>query len=214
MFRSFHKVVVLTAAVLLMPGCSFTPDYQQALDMTVEDYRNKVKKDNAGAGHIIVFSSEDAVQNNPGTADSERDDNYVRAEVDRRTGATSYQIINLIHYQGEDWNHYQTVKYLTQEGVIEDKLIVVKREVTDCSVFSGGNYIEIVGFNLSEEIVKNGAQRYKPGDKTGLKYKFFAKNGEGYKGILFAQELVAVYSLVEEYKKNQTIGSLSGTYGF
>ncbi|MGR9074152.1 MAG: hypothetical protein ACU833_13915 [Gammaproteobacteria bacterium] len=194
-----------TAIILWIPtllACSSGHRYRQAMEMSVEDYQSKVSLVDLSAEHLVIISSKDALVTNLGPEDSDEDDNYVRAFINTRSGRITYQIVNLINYEAEEWKFYERAKYLTQDGVVSDELTVIERSVKECSVFSGCAYVETVGFEIPEKIVKKGAERYLPDKSTGIRYKLTAQSGDEYSGVVFAQELIAVLQAVEDYKKN------------
>lgn len=190
---------VLLLSTIFLAACSSTPKYQQAMDLSVNDYQQSIsRKDTVGQ---IVFSTKKALHNNPGTSDSEYDDNYARAIINTDTNEISYQIVNTIQYQAPNWRFYQQAKYVTQEGVNEEDVSVIDQQVLECSVFSDCSYLEIVSFEITEEIVQKGVARYQPGMQVGIKYMLIPETGENYKGIIFAQELIALYNAAQKFQE-------------
>lgn len=185
--------------LILLTACSSTPKYQQAMTLSIDDYQQSVSREDTDK--LIIFSSKNALHNNPGTTDSEYNDNYVKAIVDKITGNVSYQIVNTIRYQAPSWRFYELAKYVTREGVTEQPINVIEHQVLECSVFSDCSYLETVSFEIAEELVIKGAERYQPDTQSGIKYLLIPKTGQNYSGIVFAQELIAVHNMVETFKK-------------
>jgi hypothetical protein len=183
--------------LILVTAC--TPKYQQAMTLSVSDYQQSVSREETDK--VIIFSSKDALHSNLGTTDSEINDNYVKAVIDKISGKVSYQIVNTIQYQAPDWHFYELAKYVTQEGVTEQPISTIDNQVLECSVFSDCSYLEIISFEIDEQLVKKGAERYQSDTQSGIKYLLIPKTGQNYNGIVFAQELVAVYNMVEATKK-------------
>lgn len=201
MTKLFWQPALLFLTILLA-GCSSTPKYQKAMELSVDEYQQNIsRKDTA---NYTTFSSQEALHNNPGISDSEYDDNYVQAVIDKHTGAVSYQVVNTIHYQASSWRFYQQAKYVTQEGINEQPVQLIDQKILECSVFTGCSYLETISFELNQEIVEQGAERYEPGMQVGIKYMLTPKTGQNYKGIVFAQELIAVYNVVKQYQQGQS----------
>lgn len=184
----------------LLAGCSSTPKYQQAMALSIDDYQQKVvMKD---SDKRLIFTSEPVLHNNPGTTDSDYNDNYFRAVIDKVSGRLSYQVVNTVAYQAPTWRFYEFAKFVTQEGINEQETQIIEQKVIDCSVFSPCSYAETISFEIDEDIVKSGAERYQPDNRAGIKYKLIARSGEHYSGIIFAQELIAVYNKIQQYRNN------------
>ena len=198
MKNPFWQAGILLFTVLLA-ACSSTPKYQQAMDLSVNDYQQSISRDDIE--DLIILSSKKALHNNPGTTDSEYDDNYARAVINKLTNEISYQIVNTIQYQAPNWRFYHQAKYVTQEGVSDERIIVIDQQVLECSVFSDCSYQETISFEITEEIVKKGAERYQPDMQVGIKYMLIPEVGENYKGIIFAQELIALYNAARKFQE-------------
>ena len=187
--------------MFLLNACSSTGGYRQALEMSVDEYKNKITIDEVSSNQLAIISSKNAFPKAPEMTESEKDDNYVRAFVNKSNGEAAFQIVSVIHYEDDNWRFFDQASFLTRDGMNEDKLTLIERKVIECGVFSGCEYMENVGFEIPEELVKKGAERYDPGVVSGLKYVLNSKSGKEYKNIIFSQELIAVLRAVEDYKR-------------
>ena len=201
MTKSFWQTTLLFLTILIT-GCSSTPKYQEAMTLSVDGYQQNISRSDT-VKHT-TFSTQEALHNNPGTTDSDVDDNYVRAVIDKHTGIVSYQIVNTIYYQAPSWRFYQQAKYVTQEGVNEQPVELIDQKIIECSVFSGCSYLETISFEITQEIVEKGAERYEPGIQAGIKYVLMPTTGQKYVGIVFAQELIAVFNAVKLFQQGKS----------
>lgn len=129
------------------------------------------------------------------------DDNFLRAFVDEKSGRTTIQLYQVIYYQGSGWNFYQTVNFETASGPESRPVTIIKRDV-DCSGsrYSGCTYVEHVGFDVDEKLLRIIAERYQPGQRAGWKFKFSAKSGKEYNDGMLPAEVAGFLETLDAYR--------------
>jgi hypothetical protein len=129
------------------------------------------------------------------------DDNFLRAFIDKNTGEVTYQVYQVIHYQDRSWNFYNRVNFETLAGPQSRNVTVIGRDV-DCagSRYRGCTYVEDVGFEVDDSLLRAVASRYVPGDLNVWKFKFGAKSGEDHRDGILSSEVAGFLDRVDAYR--------------
>lgn len=134
------------------------------------------------------------------------DDNFLRTFIDKDSGSTSFQLYQVIYYQGSGWNFYQTANYETPSGPQSKPVTVIKQDV-QCtgSRYGGCTYVEHVAFDVEEGVLRAVAANYAPGRRAGWSFKFRAKSGNTYNDGMLAAEIAGLLDAVDEYRKRKSL---------
>lgn len=128
-------------------------------------------------------------------------DNFLRAFVDKKTGAVSYQLYESVMYNAPAWRFYSWANYPTSQGVQTVDLTVINRTVGSCGTYSGCTYVEDVAFDLSPGLVAALASLYHPAPEPIVwKYKLKASAGEDLIDAINTAEVAGLVSAVAKYK--------------
>ncbi|WP_420553820.1 hypothetical protein [Neptuniibacter marinus] len=122
--------------------------------------------------------------------------------MNKKTGATTFQVYNSIYYKGSGWKFYNRVNYETPDGPKSKKLTVIDRDV-DCtgSRYGGCTHNEHVAFTVDAALLETIANKYRPSMRAAWKYKVIPKAGDDYNNGLLPAEIVAIVEVVAEYKE-------------
>jgi hypothetical protein len=127
-------------------------------------------------------------------------DNFLRAYVHKKTGRRSYYVHNIIRYRSSDWSFYSFVNYEAPDGPKLKQLIVIDRDA-HCSEARnlGCTFVEHVGFDVDEEMLRLLAKEYQPGARLAWNYKLIPKIGEEYRDGILHAEVAGFLERVNDY---------------
>lgn len=120
---------------LALSGCTTTSresQLQTALSLTKEHFKNTAMVKDDSLDTIATISTVNGFQEKRGLLGIVWEDNFLRAFIDKKTGKTSFQLYQVINYQGGGWNFYQTVNFETTSGPQSTPVTVISRDV-DCT---------------------------------------------------------------------------------
>ncbi len=127
-------------------------------------------------------------------------DNFLRAYIHKKTGRRSYYVHNIIRYRSSDWSFYSFVNYEAPDGPKVKQLIVIDRDA-HCSEARnlGCTFVEHVGFDVDEEMLRLIAKEYQPGARLAWNYKLIPKIGEEYRDGILHSEVAGFLERVDDY---------------
>lgn len=127
-------------------------------------------------------------------------DNFLRAYIHKKTGRRSYYVHNIIRYRSSDWSFYSFVNYEAPDGPKLKQLIVIDRDA-HCSEARnlGCTFVEHVGFDVDEEMLRMVANEYQPGARLAWNYKLIPKIGEEYRDGILHAEVAGFLERVDDY---------------
>ena len=200
--QSKLTLIVLLASALV--GCATTSREAQietALSLTKEHFRSTAAVKDDSLDTVATITTVNGFQEKRGLLGIVWDDNFLRAFIDKKTGRTTIQLYQIIYYQGSGWNFYQTVNFETPAGPQSKPVTVIKRDV-DCtgSRYSGCTYVEHVGFDVDEDLLRTIAGSYQPGQRDGWKFKFVAKSGREYNDGMLPAEVAGFLEAIDSYR--------------
>jgi hypothetical protein len=127
-------------------------------------------------------------------------DNFLRAYIHKKTGRRRYYVHNIIRYRSSDWSFYSFVNYEAPDGPKLKQLIVIDRDA-HCSEERnlGCTFVEHVGFDVDEEMLRLIAKEYQPGARLAWNYKLIPKIGEEYRDGILHAEVAGFLERVDDY---------------
>jgi hypothetical protein len=124
-----------------------------------------------------------------------REDSFLRAFIDKKTGAVVAQIYHVAEYGGRGWNYFNRASYEGPSGLIEVQTDSIGSDV-DCQRY-GCYYTEEVGIPVDFALLELMATKYDPAiPLMGLKYRLFGKSGETVDSGIPINEIVAFVNVV------------------
>jgi hypothetical protein len=196
-----------TALSVALAGCVGTTSegqIQTALSLTKEHFKNTAIIKDDSLDTTATITTENGFQEKRGLLGIVRDDNFLRAFIDKKTGQTAIQLYQVIYYQGSGWNFFRTVNYETTTGLESRPVTIISRDV-DCSGsrYSGCTYTEHVGFEIDEEFLRTIAGGYQPGQRAVWKFKFIAKSGEDKNDGMLPAEVAGFLEAIDAYRASR-----------
>ena len=130
-------------------------------------------------------------------------DNFLRAFVDKTSGAASYQLYQRIVYEGRLYKYFRTVNYETQSGPRSVETLDLGR-TEQCSrsqLFGGCTRTESLAVPIDEALLRTIAARYAPGADTAWHFRFKAQSGDDYDGAMAPAEVAGLLAKVADYRR-------------
>lgn len=135
-------------------------------------------------------------------------DNFIRAFVNKKTGAVTYQVYQIIHYRSPSWRFYNLANYETKTSPRQTSVTVIDRDV-DCtgssSRYSGCSYTEHIGFDVDEDLMKSIAASYVEGVQVVWRFKLGSKSGVEHQDGFMLSEIAGIVGAVEKYRRSSNV---------
>lgn len=124
---------------------------------------------------VATITSEKVWKSRGKFTDKVRSDNFLRAFIDKSSGAVRYQLYQEITYSG-DWRRITSVNYATPNGPVSTPVASISREVISCD-YGLCVYREVVGFDIPSDQLQAIAASYKPGQSKLWRFRFKGQSG-------------------------------------
>jgi hypothetical protein len=168
----------------------------QALDG--EHFERTTRVQDSDLDITATISTKEAFRYRGGFTDRVRSDNFLRAVVTKRTGATTIQLYQSVVYN-DPARHFRIANYQTPSGLRTGPLTVISETVLAC--FGGlCSYQEDVGFEVAEEDLRQIAAAYDAGDHRPWRFKFVATAGEDWEDSMSPAEIIGLLRRLDSYR--------------
>ena len=205
--RSFLNFAVISVVIGITPAMAKgnQPDRQtrQLFAMTPSDFQRVVDLKDDSLEPIAVLTTMQGFQKKAGLLGVVYSDSFLRAFVNKDTGATTFQVFVYMSYDAE-WQFFQSVNFRTQSGLHSAVLTVIGRDVLSCNSI-GCLHVEKVGFGLTENDVRWIANQYDPQTPNPWQFRLKAKSGNDPTGNLMPAEFAGILAAVESYRQKHGI---------
>ncbi|HJV28862.1 MAG TPA: hypothetical protein VJ673_24515 [Aromatoleum sp.] len=201
-------VVLITLAGCA--GVSQQAQYQTAISLTREHFRSTATIKDDPLDTIATINTANGFKEKRGLLGIVWDDNFLRAFIDKKSGKTTFQVYQVIYYQGSGWNFYQSVNFETPNGPVSVPVTVIDRSV-ECSGsrYGGCTYTEHIGFDLDESLLRTIAAGYQAGQPVAWKFKFNAKSGAEYRDGMLPAEIAGILDAVDGYRARRGLPTVA-----
>ncbi len=153
----------------------------------------------------VVLSTEKAfVPRSP--AHVALDDNHLRAVIDKRTGATRYEVHQSLRYWG-DRRDFQAVHYQAADGLKKAPLTLARHGGDDCpneEVMGACALTKRVVFEVDEPLLKMIAAGYMPGSRDGWAFKLKDRHGGDRTDLVAPAEAAGLIEAMTRYRATQS----------
>lgn len=185
----------------------------QAIAMTPQQFQSTavIKDDNLDTTAQIDTSK--GFQAKRGLLKILWNDNFLRAFIDKKTGATTIQVYEFIMYEG-NWRYYNTVNYETPTGPRSEAVKNIARNVVSCSGSRYGNgcmLSEHMAFDVDESLLRTIASKYTQGTLSAWKFKFGAQRAEDWNSGIFPAEVAGFLAVIDDYRTKHGLAANSST---
>lgn len=202
MSRVRNRLSPLIACALLMAGPThaqkLSKQAQRFLALTPSDFQRAMTMKDDSLDTVARISTEKGYQEKQGLLGIVWNDNFLRAFIDKKTGETTYQLYQIISYDG-DWRFYQTVNYEAPDGPESKEVTVIDRSVDACGTYRC-SFTEHLGFDVPEQLMRQLAGSYTPEVPRAWHFKFGSKAGVEFQDGVNVAEVVAILSAVDQYR--------------
>ncbi|PTQ10710.1 hypothetical protein CLG96_09865 [Sphingomonas oleivorans] len=142
-------------------------------------------------------------------------DNHLRAIVDRRTGATRYEVHQFIRYAGPR-RAYRSVNYATPAGLQRAEMLKAEHGADICpNVETNGDCVltKRLSFAVDEPLLRAIAASYRQGGSESWNFKFKEEGGHDLRAGIVPAEVAGLLMAVDGYKANRGLDRLAGAAG-
>lgn len=134
-------------------------------------------------------------------------DAFLRAFIDKRTGAVTYQLYVSTTYFG-DWRFYDRINYRDENDQVQEAPLIRIDSQPDCASLHYSTRCKLtedVAFDIPEEIIRRLALAYNPAAPSSWRFKLKGKyqNTDVLNGVVPA-EAAALVMAVSAYKTRPT----------
>lgn len=142
-----------------------------------------------------VITSEHGFQTGKGLFRSPTNDNHLRAVVDKRTGATRFEVRQVLTYPGSI-RGYGEVSYQTAQWPVAAPVTKIRDNASHCFLFEAPEVCrEEVAFEVSESELRRAAAR--PG---AWGFKFTSEGGHEHRTAITPAEIAGLLKAVDAYR--------------
>jgi hypothetical protein len=207
--RNLILAALLSAGVPAMASADVSLP-KSLLTMSPEAFHQKiVVKDDPLEFHV-TFSTEKAHRTGWNSLKNHTHDNYLTAKLDRRTGATTFEVRQDLRYIGQQRRDYRQVHYNTGSGLKQVDLGDVRQSTQACPLSE--TYItecilgEHMAFSLDEKQVREIAARYRPGANDSWAFKMKDASGHDITSAITAAEAAGLLQAIDEHRAGKFAG--------
>jgi hypothetical protein len=190
----------LILSFLLPATASAAPDRKLAA-MTPETFRAATRTIDDPLEFDAILSTERAYRRGKAAKGTVGSDAWLRAVVDRQTGAARYEVWQAISYYGPR-RSYRTAHYATAGGVERTPLALVRHDADMCP------NVEVMGdcvlnktavFAVSEAQLRHVASRYRAGGTEPWRFKLKDDGGLDVVNMIMPAEAAGLLLAVVDY---------------
>jgi hypothetical protein len=189
-------------AVLALCGCGSSGDSaEQMISFTPEHFRDTAQiVDDHLETTAIISTEQGRHEIGDMVTDGWKCKSFLRAFVNKRSGAATYQLYVVIRYFG-DRRGFSTINYFTPKGVQSSSLVKIARDKGSCPKSDECVHKEIVGFDMSESMVRQIAATYAPNARNGWLFKLKGRIiGADQEDVIMPSEAAGLLLAVQAYK--------------
>lgn len=198
------KKIIAVILVIVAAGCAMPMQQNQleeALALTKEHFFSTASVQDDSLETTARVTTVNGFQEKRGLLGMVWDDNFMRAFVNKKTGATSYQVYQVIVYQAPSWRFYNSVNFETADGPKSVAATIIDRDVScRASRYSGCTYYEHVAFDVDEELLRKISSAYSPGQRIAWKFRFKSKAGVDHNDGMLLAEVAGFLDRVDSYR--------------
>jgi hypothetical protein len=140
-------------------------------------------------------------------------DNYLRAIVDKRTGATRYEVKQFIRYWGTQ-RDYTAAHYDTPAGPQRVALTETRHGNDVCPTTENNLECPLskhLAFEVDEQTLRQAAAAYRPGGTASWEFKFKDATGHDVHTGIVPAEVAGLLQAVDEYRGRSNVAQTRST---
>ncbi len=182
------------------------------LAMTPQDFERSATVKDDGLELVATITTEPGYQERHGLLRLVWSDNFLRAFVNKTSGAVTYQLYQRIVYQGRLYKYFWTVNYETPSGprAVETLNLGRTAQCSRSQLYGGCTRTENLAVPIDEPLLRTIAARYVPGVDAGWHFRFKAQTGDDYDGVMAPAEVAGLLAAVADYKRQHGLAQRAG----
>lgn len=198
-------IMAAVLAITTTPATAETPDLPPKLAaMAAEQFEARARVIDDHLETETVISTENGFRHTRGLFKTPWNDNHLRAVVDKRTGATRFEVRQTLQYPGS-FRGYGEVSYQTSTWPASAPLIKVRDNAQNCALFEAGEVcFEEVTFAVDEAHLRQIAEGHASGSPGPWAFKFKAGDVHEHRTAIARAEVVGLLRAVDDYKRGLT----------
>jgi hypothetical protein len=188
-------------AALALCGCASGDSFETLVSMTPEHFRDTAQILDDQLETTAIISMEPGFHARHNLAvDRLVCDAYLRAFVEKQSGATTYQLYVDASYSGHDRRLYNTIVYRTPQGIQSAPVIVISRDRANCRK-DDCMHRDVVAFDMPEAMLREIAATYTPNVRNGWLFKIKGKFLDtDIEDVIMPSEAAGLLMAVKAYK--------------
>lgn len=195
---------IVSAICIAAGGCGAElqkQEIQKALSLTPEHFRQTTKIKDDEFESVVIFSTEGGYSEKRGLLGVVWSDEFLRAFVDKKSGAVKFQVYVAWVHQGSGWMHPFQANYGKPLVVTPTEKVVSDVSCTG-SKYSGCIYSEHVAFSLSESEFRRVIEGATSSDLTSKVWRFRVKgqSGQDYDGAILLSEFFGLKAAIDQHR--------------
>lgn len=169
----------------------------------------KVEGDSLDPSYTVSTYGVSAVVDKTWAGSTTHENSFLRAIIDKKTGAAVVQLYHVARYSGSGWNFFERASYDSPDGLISVRADRLGSDV-NCGRY-GCTYYEDVAFEIPLATIEAMSKKYDPVDPMmGMKYRLFAKSGVTADDVVPINEIVAFTLKINEVRAKIVLPGTAG----
>lgn len=129
-------------------------------------------------------------------ASTTSENSFLRAFINRKTGAVSAQVHHSMNYGGRGFDTFSRATYEAPGGIEEAVVSQVSSDVS-CARYRCTHYSDVV-FPIKVEVLREASKSFDPAKPlTGIRYRVFGQSGTNMDDLIPANEIVALVQVID-----------------
>jgi hypothetical protein len=197
---------------LSLAGADLSAPARQMLAMTPQDFERTASVKDDALEVLATITTEPGYQEKHGLLRIVWSDNFLRAFIDKGSGAVRYQLYQRIVYGARLYKYFRLANYETSAGPKSVETLDLGR-TEDCSrsrLYGGCTRTETLAIPLDASLLKTIAAQYAPGADTAWHFRFKAQSGEDFDGMMAPAEVAGLLAKVADYRRGHGLTRAGG----
>lgn len=192
--------LIIGSALIGSADAKLSRAEQKAVNATPQQIADSIEIDDDKFSPFVTISTEPFFKTGGGPIYfGPGSDKFVRAFIDRKTGATKFQIYFWARYLGE-WHSFSRFGYLENDEPVNSDLIQIDQQVGGCTSYAGCYHIETVALPLSITAARNASKDAVAGVDASWMFKLYGKISGGWETGILKTEIAGALLAVDAYK--------------
>lgn len=171
---------------------------RQGLSLSPEHFAKTASVQDDSLDPIATISTKPGFQVKQGVNHQVTDDNWLRALIKKKSGAMTYEVMQMISYSSDSWRLYNQVHYETPTGSKSKSVMVVNRKA-DCETGAECVRAEVVTFTVPKSLLQSIAKEGK-NHAVAWHFTFTAKHGKDFKAWMSSAEIAGLIKKAAHYQ--------------